>query len=470
MHMLSRRPVRALVLLGTLALSACVLKDPPDHATLTEGALGEPGKPPAAWTERGGANGAILADWLPTFHEPALEALVLEALVQNADLRASVARVEQAQAALDIAAGALWPTVSLLGRAGGKSGSDNTIRGGLISASWEIDLWGRLRYAKRAARSDYASAQADFVYARQSLAATVAKAWFTAAEASEQLGIAREILGSSERLVELASLSLKVGSGTDLEVSLADANVQTYKDSVRQLQLARSQALRALEILAGRYPAAALQASEALPALPPPVPVGVPAELLERRPDVVAAERRVAAAFDRVGEAKAARLPAIVLGAGASWIDSDLFVLQERDDPRVGGNASGALPLVTGGRLAANVEFRNAEQREAVARYASIGLKAFGEVESALANETALGDRQVLNERLVADNAKVRKLSETRYRVGSGDFRDVLNDDLRLAASRTQLVTIRAQRLTQRVNLHLALGGGFEPAETVGTR
>ena len=469
MRGLSRKSSCTLLLAGTLALSACVLRDPPDHATLTEGALGEPGKPPPAWVERGGESGAILADWLPTFHEPALEALVQEALVQNADLRAAVARVEQAQSALDIAAGALWPTVSLLGKAGGKSGSES-IRGGLIAASWELDLWGRLRYAKRAARNDYASMQADYVYARQSLAATVAKAWFTAAEASEQLKIAHEILASSEKLVDLATLNMKVGSGTELEVALADANVQTYKDSVRQLDLARAQALRALEILAGRYPAAALQASEALPVLPPAVPVGVPSELLERRPDVVAAERRVAAAFDRVGEAKAARLPTISLGLGVSWINSDLFILKDSDNPRVGGSASGALPLVTGGRLAANVELRNAEQREAVARYASIGLKAFSEVEAALANETALGDRQVLNERLVQDNARVRKLSETRYRVGSGDFRDVLNDDLRLAASRTQLVTIRAQRLAQRVNLHLALGGGYGVADSVGAR
>jgi NodT family efflux transporter outer membrane factor (OMF) lipoprotein len=470
MRVLSRKTSRALLLSGMLALSACALKDPPDHATLTQDALGDPGKPPAAWQEPGGTAGAILGDWLPTFHEPALEALVHEALVQNADLRAAAAKVEQAQAALDIAAGALWPTVTLLGRAGGKSGSDNTIRGGLIAASWEIDLWGRLRYAKRASKSDYESARADFVYARQSLAAMVAKAWFTAAEASEQQKIAREMLQSSEKLGDLAGLTKKIGSGSDLEVALADVNVQTYRDSVRQLELARQQALRALEILAGRYPAAALAASDTLPALPPPVPVGVPSELLERRPDVVAAERRVAAAFDRVGEAKAARLPTVVLGLGASWINSDLFILKDSDNPKVGGSASAGLPLLTGGRLAAQVELRNAEQRQAVAQYASIGLKAFSEVESALANEASLGDRQGMNERLVQDNAQVRKLSETRFRVGSGDLRDVLNDDLRLAASRTQLVTIRAQRLAQRVNLHLALGGGYGTEDAVGAR
>src|SRR5436190_3706156 len=454
MRSLSRKSSRIVLVAGMLALSACALRDPPDHATLTDDALGPPGKPPAAWQEPGGVAGEILGDWLQTFREPALEALVHEALVQNADLRAASARVEQAQAALDIAAGALWPTVSLLGRAGGKSGSDNTIRGGLISASWELDLWGRLRYAKRASKNDYESARADYVYGRQSLAAMVAKAWFTAAEASEQRQIALEMLHSSEKLGDLAGLTKKIGSGSDLDVALADANLQTYKDSVRQLDLARAQALRALEILAGRYPAGALQASEALPALPPPVAVGVPSQLLERRPDVVAAERRVAAAFDRVGEAKAARLPTVVLGLGVSWINSDLFILKDRDNPKTGFNASAGLPLLTGGRLDAQVELRNAEQRQAVAQYASTGLKAFSEVESALANEASLGDRQGLNERLVEDNAQVRKLSETRYRVGSGDLRDVLNDDLRLAASRTQLVTIRAQRLAQRVNLH----------------
>src|SRR5690606_24933716 len=125
----------------------------------------------------------------------------------------------------------------------------------------------------------------------------------------------------------LARDRLRVGVGDEADVAIAQARLESARDAERQLVFAYEQALRALEALVGRYPAAAVEVAATLPAMPAPVPVGLPSELLERRPDVVAAERRVAAAFNRVGEAKAARLPKIALTAGISSISSDLFVL-----------------------------------------------------------------------------------------------------------------------------------------------
>src|SRR5262249_46774422 len=157
-----------------------------------------------------------------------------------------------------------------------------------------------------------------------------------------------------------------VGSGDEYDVALAQANTESMRDNVRALDLAYQNALRALETLVGRYPAAAVAVAEALPAWPGDAPAGVPAEILERRPDVVAAARRVAAAFYRVEEAKAARLPRITLVANFTSISSELFVLQSRDNPLFSFGAGLVQPLFLGGLLQSQVDARTAEQQAAI--------------------------------------------------------------------------------------------------------
>jgi outer membrane protein TolC len=192
--------------------------------------------------------------------------------------------------------------------------------------------------------------------------------------------------------------------------------------------------------------------------------------LLERRADVVAAERRVAAAFNRVEEAKAARLPKISLTASGSNISSDLFVLQDRDNPVWSAGASLLAPIYQGGALQAQVEIRTAEQKQALADYARVGLRAFGEVENALASEFALTAREQILAQAVADNARAAELAQVRYRVGATDLRAVSQQQLALLATRTTLLRVRSEARVQRVNVHLALGGDFEipPAATAG--
>ncbi|HWH48037.1 MAG TPA: TolC family protein [Burkholderiales bacterium] len=444
-----------------LIAAGCALKSPPGRETLTKDALGE-ATPPAQWSARPDAQSPVGDGWLRSFNEPRLEALVDEALARNVNLRIAAAQVEQARASLKIAGGALKPAVGLLARGGADLGGDGSgLNGAVLTASWELDLWGRVRYGQRAASRQLASVQADYIYARQSIAALVAKGWFVAAESALQRQLARDMLAAAERLVELAEVRRRVGSGDEMDVVLAQANVQSYRDGLRQLDLAREQALRSLEALAGRYPAATLEAIDVLPLLPPPAAAGIPSELLERRPDVVAAERRVAAAFDRVQEAKTARLPKISLTAGLASITSELFVLQDRDNPSLTGGVAMSLPIFTGGALEGQVELRTAEQKRAVAEYAATGLNAFNEVETTLSNESTLTDRQAILERLVAQNQRVLALSEIKYRVGTADLRAVLNDQLKLYSSRTQLVRVQAERFVQRVNLHLALGGNY---------
>jgi len=289
----------------------------------------------------------------------------------------------------------------------------------------------------------------------------VAKSWFLATEAKLQRDNAANMLTAAEQQLKVAKERRRVGVGDEYDVVVAEAGLGGYRDTLKQLELAYQQALRALELLLGRYPAAAIDASDRLPPMPPPVPTGLPSELLERRPDVIAAERRVAAAFNRVGEAKAAMLPKISLTGGVSSISSDLFVLQDRDNPVWNLGANLLAPLYQGGALKAQVEIRNAEQRQVLAEYAQVGLRAFNDVESALATEFSLRDRESILMRAVVDNQRALDLANESYRVGAVDLRSVSQQQLALSAAQTALIRVQSEARVQRVNLYLALGGNF---------
>jgi NodT family efflux transporter outer membrane factor (OMF) lipoprotein len=444
------------------ASTACVLKKPPD-ATALKGEAMPHVQTPAQWTAAGAGAGAVTDNWLASFQDAQLSAAVTEAIANNADLRVGAARVEEAMLYAKLAGANLYPSVDLLARGGAKMSGDNSgLKGALVSMTWELDLWGRVRYGKAAAVADARSAEADQEYARQSIAAAVAKSWFLATEAGLQAQVARLTVQGSEDLVRLAQSRTQVGVGNDEDVYVARANVGTSRDTLRQIELSREQAIRALEILLGRYPSAAAAVTAQLPNQPPAVPAGLPSELLERRPDVVAAERRVAAAFNRVGEAKAARLPSISLTAGVSAISSDLFVLQNHDNPVWNVGARLLMPLYKGGALKTQVEIRTAQQKQAVAAYASVGLRAFGEVENALASEFAARDREQILTGVVADNQHALEIVQTQYKVGSTDLRFVTQRQLALSATEAALIRMQAEQRVQRVNLHLALGGSFQ--------
>lgn len=450
--------MRALVL-ALVLLGGCALKAPPAREDIAKQALPN-FKVPEAFK---GTAQPLEHGWLKSFKDPQLDALVAEVLTNNPDLRVAAARVEQAAAQVRLAGATLKPQVSALARGGGAlSGDSSGLEGAGIFANWELDVWGRVRAGREAASGQYDGAALDTEYARQSLAALVAKSWFVATEARLQKAIAEEMAAASERQLAFAQDRLRVGRGDEYELALSRANLATFRDSVKTLDLAYQQALRALEALAGRYPAAALEVPPRLAALPGPVPVGMPSELLERRPDVIAAERRVAAAFHRVQEAKAARLPRISLTAALTSISSELFVLKDRDNPVWSAGASLSQPLYLGGSLQSQIEIRTAEQKQAIAEYGRVGARAFGEVENALSSAFTLDEREAILTQLVADNSRALELANVRYRVGAGDLRAVQQQSLALHAARTALLRVQAERLVQRVNLHLALGGSFE--------
>jgi NodT family efflux transporter outer membrane factor (OMF) lipoprotein len=464
-------PLYAVLCAGLCALGAgCQTKAPPTGAEIRQQALGSVALP-TAW-RAGGEAGPIADNWLASFGDPQLDALVTEAIAHNPDLRVTATRVEQAGQYIQVAKAALLPAVNIFGSGGLKEGGEDALQVLSLGVSWEIDLWGRWRYARNAAQEDYASAQADFAFAHQSLAAMTAKSWFTASETWLQLQIADDMVKSAQQLFGFAEQRQKVGIGDEQDIALTRASLATYQDSAKQVRFAHEQTLRALELLLGRYPATELKARQDLAKLPGPVPGGIPLETLERRPDLIAAERRVAAAFNRVGEAKAARLPRLSLNANLKALDTAILALApDFSNPTGGFGAKLLAPVYQGGALQAQVEIRTLEQKEAIADYARMALRAIGDVESALAAGKTLDERDQLLQRTVTDNQRALELAQTSYRVGKSDLRAVQQQQLSVHAARLALLRVQSEQLAQRVNLHLALGGSFEarPALTLAT-
>jgi len=453
-----------------VALAGCSLGKPPAGSDLLHQVMpGSLPAPPALWSAPAGAStavpGQVTGGWLRAFEAPGLEELVWEALLYNVDFQIAAIRLEEAAGYARLAGSALMPQLNVAGRGSQGGGDSSGLAGVAAVASWELDLWGRVRYGTAAAEADYASAEADLRYARESLAAMVVKSWFLAIEAKLQREIAGEMIRASEHLLSLANDRKRVGMGDDYEIAQAEASLATSRDTFQRLDAAFRQAVRALELLVGRYPAAELEVPSELARMPGPVPVGLPSELLERRPDVIAAERRVAAAFNRVGEANAARLPRLSLTANVATVSSELFVLQNTDNPVWAIAGILAAPILDGGALRTQAEIRTVQQKEALARFAQVGARAFGEAEAALTEEFSTEARAAILARAIAENERALELALIRYRVGSEDLRAVEQQRLALFAARSQHLRVEAERRVQRVNVHLALGGNFEHPE-----
>jgi len=452
---------------AAVLMGGCIAGAPPKPAEIRQQGLGSVALD-HPWKAGLPAQGAVQDNWLATFGDPTLDALVHEALVANPDLRIAASRMRQAGELLVQARAPQFPAVGIGGTGGLKASGGGTdpssaMQGVVAAASWELDLWGRVRYGKMAAAEENVASKADFEFARQSIAAAVAKAWFSAIQLSQQARLAGEMVGSSGELAKLAADRERVGAGSDVDTAVARANLHNLEDARAQAEFARDQALRALELLLGRYPAAEIAASEDFVALPPAPPVGVPLNTLERRPDVIAAERRVAAAFNRVGQAKAAMLPAITLSLNFGYFDSDILQLKEDFENPTGGVGARLLaPIFQGGALRAQVRIRNLQQQEALADYAGTALRALNDVESAISAGRSLDTRVRSLSDAFDEQSRALTLTETSLRVGRSDRRALEQQRMAAADARIALLAVRAEQLAQRVNLHLALGGSFE--------
>ena len=423
--------------------------------------------PPAAWQAEGEERDATPIGWLGAFDDPALADLIAEAQESNRDLHAAAAGVEQAWALARKAGAALAPGLSAVAgaaRTGGPERPEATTFDVALQARWEVDLWGRIRTGQNAAEASAQATEADYRHARKSLAAAVARAYFIGVEARLQRVAAADIVAALTRTAEIVAAQHEVGVAADQDLALIRSDVAAARERLAAAEGGGRDAIRALELLVGRYPAGALEVRDSLPAVPPPPPVGLPAELLERRPDLVAAERRVAAAMHSLDGARVARLPSISLTASGGGASNDLADILNPANVAWKAASSLLVPLLDGGAGEAEVDAALAARDRAAAAYAQAALAAFAEVEGALDHGVVLSRRDVELTDALREAETALRLAELRFREGEAALLDVLAVRQRAISARASLLTVKRERLTQYVNLNLALGGHWDTA------
>lgn len=431
---------------------------------------------PDSWTGGPSAAGELSMEWWIGFDDPVLTELVDRALEHNYNLKAALARLDRAAADAKIAGADLKPTAGFNFNAtrrrqnfiglpiGGSevASSTTTSYGVSLDTSWEIDLWGRLRARAGAALADLQAVEADFRGARLSIAGQTVKAFLAVAEANQQFRLAEETVASFSRSTDQVRSRYERGLRSPLDVRLSLSNLADAKALMEQRKRLLDQSKRQLEVLLGEYPDEDVVVSQELPAMPPQVPAGLPADLVKRRPDLAAAERRLAASSSRVAEAEGALYPRLSLTASGGTASEDLDDLLDGDF-RVWSLAANLLqPIFEGGRLRAGVSRAKAAQDESLAQYADAVLNAYAEVESSLAAEEFLAEQEVHLAEATMQAKAAQELAEDRYNSGLEEYITVLESQRRALINEGNLIALRRQRLENRVNLYLALGGGFQ--------
>ena len=437
---------------------------------------------PARWSARDDLGSAPDLAWWTDFGIPELNDTVQTALEQNYDLQAAAARLEQASADARVAAADLLPALQV-GLNGSKRkqnfigfpipGAEDRVLstvatnfGVSFDLTWEADLWGRLRSNERAALADFQSRAADLRGAQLSLAGQTVKAWFAVAEAEQQLQLATATVDSFSASTDQVRQRFEQGLRPSLDVRLALSNLANAQALQAQRRQQLDAAVRQIEVLLGRYASADLEGPTTLPNTPAAIPGGLPADLVSRRPDLVAAERRIAATSQRLQVARAELYPRISLTAATGTASGALADL-------VNGNfnvwsflGNVVQPLFQGGRLRAGVDRAEAREAEELAIYANTALVAFSEVETALAADSLLADRAGFLATSAEQSRAAEDIADDRYRAGLGDYIAVLESQRLALQAEGDLIAARRQRLENRVDLYLALGGGFSPSET----
>lgn len=448
------------------ALPACrslQFEGPSDSATI---------RTPASWQSASTGNeGRISTGWLSDFNDPGLDRAVDQALARNQDLAAAAARMREAEYNRLAGRSRLLPGIDLgsngsfsLSENGPAPASESERYGLSVSASWELDLWRRLCDLTLADEADAAAAQATYRGARLSIAAATARAWCNLIAAEQQLTLARETLDSFEANLRISERIYKGTGQGALDVQFGRTNVAAARRALESSRLQRDEAARTLELLTGRYPSGTSSAGGTLPELRRRVPAGLPSELVERRPDLVVARAQVFASAKRADAARKALLPSLRLTAGAG---TPVDAFRELLDPQwltASIAASVAQTLYAGGALTNQARAALERNRAAVHTFTQVALEAFREVEAALAADASL----VEQERFLMEELKQSELAEKQSTrdyadgVEGADILDVLEAQRRGTNARASMIRLKTQRLLNRIDLHLALGGDFK--------
>jgi len=427
-----------------------------------------------AWQLAQPADAQARGEWWRMFGDPALDDFEQRALSKNQDLKAELARIEQSRAILRVAGADRLPNVTLdpsfnrtryspnAGLAFPiKEASDIRVP---VNVSWEIDLWGRVRRSVEAANLDAQAAAANFEAVRLLLHADVAANYFRLRALDLEIGTLTRGIELRGRELEIFTARLQAGDATDLDLARAQTELATAQAELSSLARIRSQVQSSLAVLVGEGASSfqlAAQTNEAL-VEPPQVSAGLPAELLERRPDVARAERELAASNARIGVAEAAFFPRLFLTGFAGFESKELGNLFDADSNIWSIGPSLSLPIFQGGRNRANLELRRAAFEEGVAVYRQSVLVAFKEVQDALSDIRLLSEQNEATGRAMVAARRAAELAHTRYDSGFVGYIDVIDSE------RTALVVERAAaqvaglRFAAAVSLVKALGGGWD--------
>lgn len=420
---------------------------------------------PGQFGEAAPAQGApATPQWWSSFNAGELSRLVDAALQGSPDLAIAGERVRQAEAAVRVAGASLFPAVNASASTSRQSGNGNAeSTRAALSASYEVDLWGRNAALTRSAQSSAAATRFDRETVRISLIAGVANAYFELLALRTRLAIARDNLAIAERVLGVVEARYRNGAASALDLSRQRTAVGSQRAAIPALELQERQTLAALAILTGRPPEGFdLQGAQLTPVGVPAIAPGLPTELLTRRPDVAAAEASLIAANADLAAARAALLPSISLTGAAGRASDALLSLAGGPGAAVSIAASVLQPIFDGGRLRAQRTIAESRERELVESYRGAILAALGDVEKALAAASRTAEQERLQQGVADEARKGLSLAEIRYKEGADDLLSMLDAQRTLFQAEDQLASLRLSRLEAAVALYKALGGGWQ--------
>ena len=430
---------------------------------------------PAAWRAPADAASSLAErPYGALFNDAELEALIQEALRNNRDLRIAAQRVELARAQYGIQRSALLPGLgaegsvtnqrapSALSATGNQSST--LYRAALVVPPWEIDLWGRLGALSDAALREAESVEALQRFVQVGLVSRVAAGWLSLLEIDQALAISRRTAQSRVESLRIVRLRFDAGIVSMVDVTQAETSLAQAQAATAALLQRRGLQENALSVLAGRNPGPLLPGTAlAQYPLPAALPAGMPSTLLTRRPDILAAELALAGSRSNVDAARKAFLPTISLTGMLGFVSPQLEQLIGSDRAGYTVQPAITLPLFTGGRLEANLQAAEAQQRIATEDYARTTQAALREVEDALVSFQRLREQREATERIVAASRERLRLVELRYVNGISGFFEVLDAQRELFDSELQLTQLTSGAYAAVIELYRALGGGWQP-------
>jgi NodT family efflux transporter outer membrane factor (OMF) lipoprotein len=413
-------------------------------------------------------------NWWEMFQDPQLNALELQVNVSNQNLKAAEAQYTQARALVRYNRAAYFPTIT-----GGASATRNRISNhrpasivanGItyndfqipLQLSYEVDVWGRVRRTVESYREQAQASAADLATVNLSMHAQLALDYFQARTLDAEEQLLNSTVTQYERALELIESRFTGGIASELEVEQARTQLETTRAQAIDVGVARAQFEHAVAILIGKPPADFSLAPLPLTAPPPAIPPGLPSELLERRPDIAAAERRMASANAQIGVAKAAYYPTISLGATGGFESGVITTLISGPSILWSAGGSAVMPLFDAGRRRANMDQAIAFYDETVANYRETVLTGFQQVEDNVAALRILEHEAQVQEKAVVAAQKYLELANTRYVGGVTSYLEVTTAQSAALSDELTAVNILGRRMVDAVTLVQALGGGWD--------